>query len=154
MNKYEVIGVVGEGAYGVVLKCRNKETNEVVAVKKFKVRHRLIIKRFPAKPPSDPRDGRQGVPWLGSRLYPKTFGEPAERAVALVVRRGQRPRTKTPWTLQSLPTLGSVAGFDRAKARQVAALVFAPENVRRLQVHTLFSNKKVFMRRGGSLLQR
>ena len=38
MNKYEVIGVVGEGAYGVVLKCRNKETNEVVAVKKFKVR--------------------------------------------------------------------------------------------------------------------
>eukprot|EP00241_Pyramimonas_parkeae_P002863 CAMPEP_0114248296 /NCGR_PEP_ID=MMETSP0058-20121206/13497_1 /TAXON_ID=36894 /ORGANISM="Pyramimonas parkeae, CCMP726" /LENGTH=456 /DNA_ID=CAMNT_0001361693 /DNA_START=334 /DNA_END=1700 /DNA_ORIENTATION=- len=36
MNKYEVIGVVGEGAYGVVLKCRNKETNEVVAVKKFK----------------------------------------------------------------------------------------------------------------------
>ena len=37
MNKYEVIGVVGEGAYGVVLKCRNKESNEVVAVKKFKV---------------------------------------------------------------------------------------------------------------------
>lgn len=36
MNKYEVLGVVGEGAYGVVLKCRNKETNELVAVKKFK----------------------------------------------------------------------------------------------------------------------
>lgn len=36
MNKYEVIGVVGEGAYGVVLKCRNKESGEVVAVKKFK----------------------------------------------------------------------------------------------------------------------
>lgn len=28
MNKYEVLGVVGEGAYGVVLKCKNKETNE------------------------------------------------------------------------------------------------------------------------------
>lgn len=28
MNKYEIIGVVGEGAYGIVLKCRNKETNE------------------------------------------------------------------------------------------------------------------------------
>jgi len=26
MNKYEVIGVVGEGAYGVVLQCKNKET--------------------------------------------------------------------------------------------------------------------------------
>ena len=36
MNKYEVLGVVGEGAYGVVLRCRNKETGEVVAVKKFK----------------------------------------------------------------------------------------------------------------------
>lgn len=29
MNKYEVLGVVGEGAYGVVLKCKNKDTNEI-----------------------------------------------------------------------------------------------------------------------------
>mgnify|MGYP000849027201 CR=1 FL=1 len=52
MNKYEVLGVVGEGAFGVVLKCKNKETNEIrttlhanqlnylrsllVAIKKFK----------------------------------------------------------------------------------------------------------------------
>eukprot|EP01031_Cornospumella_fuschlensis_P030565 gene30565-36938_t len=36
MNKYEVLGVVGEGAYGVVLKCRNKDTTEIVAIKKFK----------------------------------------------------------------------------------------------------------------------
>jgi hypothetical protein len=36
MNKYEVVGVVGEGAYGVVLKCRDKNTGDVVAVKKFK----------------------------------------------------------------------------------------------------------------------
>jgi len=36
MNKYDVIGVVGEGAYGVVLKCKNKDTNELVAIKKFK----------------------------------------------------------------------------------------------------------------------
>lgn len=36
MNKYEVHGAVGEGAYGVVLKCRNKETGAIVAVKKFK----------------------------------------------------------------------------------------------------------------------
>ncbi|XP_028417617.1 cyclin-dependent kinase-like 5 isoform X2 [Dendronephthya gigantea] len=36
MNKYDVLGIVGEGAYGVVMKCRNKETNEVVAIKKFK----------------------------------------------------------------------------------------------------------------------
>ncbi|XP_077864308.1 uncharacterized protein LOC100378564 [Saccoglossus kowalevskii] len=36
MNKYEVLGIVGEGAYGVVLKCRHKESNEMVAIKKFK----------------------------------------------------------------------------------------------------------------------
>ena len=35
-KKYEVLGVVGEGAYGIVYKCRNKETNKYVAVKKFK----------------------------------------------------------------------------------------------------------------------
>lgn len=36
MNKYEVLSVVGEGAYGIVLKCRNRETGELVAIKKFK----------------------------------------------------------------------------------------------------------------------
>ena len=36
MNKYEILGVVGEGAYGIVLKCRNKETGDILAIKKFK----------------------------------------------------------------------------------------------------------------------
>lgn len=36
VRRYEIISIVGEGAYGVVLKCRNKETGEIVAVKKFK----------------------------------------------------------------------------------------------------------------------
>lgn len=36
MNRYEVLSCVGEGAYGVVLKCRNKDTGELVAIKKFK----------------------------------------------------------------------------------------------------------------------
>jgi cyclin-dependent kinase-like len=36
MNKYEILGISGEGAYGVVLKCKNKETGEIVAIKKFK----------------------------------------------------------------------------------------------------------------------
>ena len=36
MNKFEVDSVIGEGAYGVVLKCRNRETGGVVAIKKFK----------------------------------------------------------------------------------------------------------------------
>ena len=41
MNKYEVLGLVGDGetyagAYGEVLKCRNKDTSEIVAIKKFK----------------------------------------------------------------------------------------------------------------------
>lgn len=29
MNKYEIIGIVGEGAYGIVYKAKNKETNEI-----------------------------------------------------------------------------------------------------------------------------
>jgi hypothetical protein len=54
MNKYDVVCVQGEGfnhlvtqfhvfifafragAYGIVLKCRNKETGALVAIKKFK----------------------------------------------------------------------------------------------------------------------
>lgn len=36
MNKYEKLGEIGEGTFGVVLKCRHKETDEIVAIKKFK----------------------------------------------------------------------------------------------------------------------
>ncbi|CDW87509.1 protein kinase domain containing protein [Stylonychia lemnae] len=36
MNKYEIVGIVGEGAYGIVYKAKNKETGEFVAIKKFK----------------------------------------------------------------------------------------------------------------------
>jgi serine/threonine protein kinase len=36
MDKYKVVKKLGEGAYGVVLKCVNTETNEVVAIKKMK----------------------------------------------------------------------------------------------------------------------
>lgn len=49
MNKYEVLGVVGEGAYGVVLKCRNKENAEVVAIKKFKESEDDEIVRSPSR---------------------------------------------------------------------------------------------------------
>lgn len=30
MNKYEVLGIVGEGAYGVVLKCKHKVSPQSV----------------------------------------------------------------------------------------------------------------------------
>jgi protein kinase len=36
MDKYKVIKKLGEGAYGVVLKCVNLQTNELVAIKKMK----------------------------------------------------------------------------------------------------------------------
>jgi cyclin-dependent kinase-like len=50
MNKYEILGIIGEGAYGIVYKAKNKETNDfgkslnlsypnsspIVAIKKFK----------------------------------------------------------------------------------------------------------------------
>ena len=35
MERYENLGLVGEGSYGMVLKCRHKETNQIVAIKKF-----------------------------------------------------------------------------------------------------------------------
>ncbi|PAA49099.1 hypothetical protein BOX15_Mlig000280g4 [Macrostomum lignano] len=35
MDKYEKLGKIGEGAYGVVFKCRQRFTGELVAIKKF-----------------------------------------------------------------------------------------------------------------------
>ncbi|KAM3184637.1 Cyclin-dependent kinase-like 1 [Hymenolepis weldensis] len=35
MERYEKITRIGEGAYGVVFKCRNRHTGEIVAIKKF-----------------------------------------------------------------------------------------------------------------------
>ena len=36
MELYEKISAIGEGTYGVVMKCRNRETGQTVAIKKFK----------------------------------------------------------------------------------------------------------------------
>ncbi|KAL7754453.1 hypothetical protein RI367_000434 [Sorochytrium milnesiophthora] len=36
MESYEKISPIGEGTYGVVMKCRHKETGQIVAIKKFK----------------------------------------------------------------------------------------------------------------------
>ena len=35
-KKYKVLNIVGEGSYGIVYKCQNKETKEILALKKFK----------------------------------------------------------------------------------------------------------------------
>ncbi|XP_066980329.1 LOW QUALITY PROTEIN: cyclin-dependent kinase-like 3 [Macrobrachium rosenbergii] len=35
MERYESLGIVGEGSYGIVLRCRHKETGQTVAIKKF-----------------------------------------------------------------------------------------------------------------------
>ncbi|KAG5499786.1 hypothetical protein GH5_03921 [Leishmania sp. Ghana 2012 LV757] len=36
MDNYDVLEVIGEGTYGVVFKCRDRQTNQIVAVKQFK----------------------------------------------------------------------------------------------------------------------
>ena len=36
MQKYTKLDVIGEGAYGVVWKCKHVDTGELVAIKKFK----------------------------------------------------------------------------------------------------------------------
>ena len=35
MNKYEIVGIVGEGAYGIVYKAKNKENGEHGKFKTF-----------------------------------------------------------------------------------------------------------------------
>lgn len=35
MERYENLGLVGEGSYGMVMKCRNKDSGRIVAIKKF-----------------------------------------------------------------------------------------------------------------------
>ena len=35
MDKYENLGTIGEGSYGVVLKCKDKTNGLTVAIKKF-----------------------------------------------------------------------------------------------------------------------
>ena len=44
-HKYEVMGIVGEGAYGIVYKCKNKDNGEFVAIKKFKETEDDIVKK-------------------------------------------------------------------------------------------------------------
>lgn len=36
MECYDQLGTIGEGTYGVVLKARHRESQQVVAIKKFK----------------------------------------------------------------------------------------------------------------------
>ncbi|CAL5227434.1 g10397 [Coccomyxa viridis] len=36
MEAYQNLGTIGEGTYGIVLKCRHKETGQIVAIKQFK----------------------------------------------------------------------------------------------------------------------
>ena len=38
MRRFEELEVVGDGAFGVVTKCRDKETGDLVAIKKMKKR--------------------------------------------------------------------------------------------------------------------
>lgn len=35
MEKYENIEIVGEGSYGLVMKCKHRVTGQIVAIKKF-----------------------------------------------------------------------------------------------------------------------
>jgi cyclin-dependent kinase-like len=51
-SRYDVLKVVGEGAYGIVLQCRDKVSGEIVAIKRFRER----------VPPGDDAAGGEGGP--------------------------------------------------------------------------------------------
>lgn len=47
MDKFEKFGKIGEGFYGVVFKCRNKEIGQIVVIKKFvEFEDDLLIKKI------------------------------------------------------------------------------------------------------------
>lgn len=47
MEKYEKISKIGEGFYGVVFKCRNREIGIFVVIKKFvELEEDLLIKKI------------------------------------------------------------------------------------------------------------
>lgn len=35
MEKYDIISIVGEGSYGLVMRCRHRDSGQYVAIKKF-----------------------------------------------------------------------------------------------------------------------
>lgn len=35
MENYEVVSIAGEGSYGIVMKCRQKHSKKIVAIKKL-----------------------------------------------------------------------------------------------------------------------
>ena len=47
MEKYEKISKIGEGSYGVVFKCRNRDTGQTVAIKKYvETEDDILIKKI------------------------------------------------------------------------------------------------------------
>jgi hypothetical protein len=46
MNKYEIVGIVGEGAYGILYKAENKETGEFGKQTSRVITNDSAIKKF------------------------------------------------------------------------------------------------------------
>ena len=70
---YQNLGTIGEGTYGIVLKCRHRETGQIVAIKQFKktdedkkVGFRRVIRRTKPVPFTF-----KGPPKVKCHLYTK-----------------------------------------------------------------------------------
>ena len=46
MNKYEIVGIVGEGAYGIVYKAKNKENGEFGKYWDLNAQNHIVIFKF------------------------------------------------------------------------------------------------------------
>lgn len=108
MERYEKLGKLGEGSYGLVFKCRNRENGQIVAIKKFveseddPLIRKIALREIRLLKVSAPRTRRQGgrlpasstlpepqTPELGQ--FNRSIQAEAEAALGVRVLRPHRP---------------------------------------------------------------
>ena len=87
LQNYENLGKIGEGTYGVVLKCRHKGTGQLVAIKKFKEsdEEEQVSQQHPPKSPNQRTRGAGRVLNAICGIFHPPLGRTVSRAAANVV---------------------------------------------------------------------
>lgn len=98
MNKYEVLGIVGEGAYGVVLRCRNRVSacaGQGATRARLQVNHTLASCSavVPCRSPSPPQETDDIV---AIKKFKEGEGEPDARCKLALANRPLRLTAASP----------------------------------------------------------